>query len=277
MLQVETWNGFDAERCFWPRRGACRLTPRADTSESLGRRALCSSVRAARAAKTRPGAGRQTGQQRTAASKSSFRPDTVTDQEGNRLGNGHLKNFHYSLIRVLPAIPRRAKQCLRKGRKKKKKGSGKQTDSSKAPPCPAAGGGPSSGGAAQGRERLRAQAAALRGEQRTDRPNGAAPSRPAPPRAALRTSGPSALRPAPPPGSVPLRAESSRVEPHAAGRSRGGAEPAGPPQRRDFLRGSPRRAPPGSSYALRGSRGAGAAPCSRCGAVIQEGRAQWKP
>lgn len=82
---------------------------------------MCGSVRAARAAKSRPGAGKELGEKPGSSARPRVNvpsdPILSLDQDGNGLGNGHLKNFHYSLIRVLRAIHRRAKRCLRKGKK----------------------------------------------------------------------------------------------------------------------------------------------------------------
>lgn len=78
-------------------------------------------MRAARAAKSRPGAGKELGEKPGSSARPRVNvpsdPILSLDQDGNGLGNGHLKNFHYSLIRVLRAIHRRAKRCLRKGKK----------------------------------------------------------------------------------------------------------------------------------------------------------------
>lgn len=246
---------------FGPGEEPASWLPAADTSESLRRRALCGSVRAARAAKSRPGAGKELGEKPGSSARPRVNvpsdPILPLDQDGNGLGNGHLKNFHYSLIRVLRAIHRRAKRCLRKGKKGVRKPDGQQQSAAVSRSRWRA----EHRAAAQGRAAPRPGRCAG-GELRTDRPNGASPPRPAPrsARAAPRHSVPH-RRPA------PYRCAPSWAEPPAAGRSRGGAEPAGSPQRRDFLRGSPTRAPPGSSYALRGSRGAGAAPRSRRGAL----------
>lgn len=87
-------------------------------------------MRAARAAKSRPGAGKELGEKPGSSARPRVNvpsdPILPLDQDGNGLGNGHLKNFHYSLIRVLRAIHRRAKRCLRKGKKGVRKPDGQQ-------------------------------------------------------------------------------------------------------------------------------------------------------
>lgn len=169
-------------------------------------------MRAARAAKSRPGAGKELGEKPGSSARPRVNvpsdPILSLDQDGNGLGNGHLKNFHYSLIRVLRAIHRRAKRCLRKGKKGVRKPDGQQQSAAVSRSRWRA----EHRAAAQGRAAPRPGRCAG-GELRTDRPNGASPPRPA-----QRTSGPAALRPAPPPGSVPLRAELS-------GAARRGEEP----------------------------------------------------
>lgn len=255
---------------FGPGEEPASWLPAADTSESLRRRALCGSVRAARAAKSRPGAGKELGEKPGSSARPRVNvpsdPILPLDQDGNGWGNGHLKNFHYSLIRVLRAIHRRAKRCLRKGKK----------------------GGQETRRAAAKRRRVPQQVAG-RAPRRCPRTSGSAP-RPlrwggtphgspqwglsAPPRPAQRTSGPTALRPAPPPGSVPLRAELS-------GAARRGEEPRRGRARRVpaapwFPAGLPHKGPSGLLLRAPGfprcRRGSSQPPRGSASA----GRAQWK-
>lgn len=247
---------------FGPGEEPAGWLPAADTSESLGRRALCSSVRAARAAKSRPGAGRQTGQQRTAASKSSFCPGTVTRSEREQTGKRTFEKLRLLTGQSPSCYPQKSKAVPTKGGGKK--GSGNQTDSRRVP-----------------------QQVAGRAPRRCPRTSGSAP-RPLrcggnnariapmePPRPAQRCVRAAPRHSVPHRRPAPYRCEPSRAARRGEEPRRGRASRA--PAAPWFPAGLPQKGPSGLFLRAPGFPGCRSGSCSRRGAVIRDGRAQGKP